>query len=151
MAVASADGPPWEWVEGDPVEVARYAMVVGVFLGVALTLLAVLITAAAFAVASGTVVFTPPYWLPFVGLVPVFGVEYLLLNAWPRWRPIVARIGISPLGLRLAFPRREIRLGWDSELVVGSNWVQGRFFLRLCRYRLTSRQSERLRRFVRAG
>lgn len=143
--------PPWEWVDGDPLEVARYGMVIGIFVGVALAGLAVLVTVTVGALTSGTLLPSPPFWLIWVEPALVAAVLYLLLAGFPRWYPVVARLGISPLGLRLTLPRREVRFSWDTELAVGPDWVQGRVVLSSRRFRLTPRQSERLHRFVRVG
>ena len=151
MTVPDFAEPPWEWVEGDPIEAARYGMVLGLFLGAVLTLVAVIVAVIVGEATFGTFLPAPPFWLIWVGEGLVVLVGCLLIRGFPRWYPVVTRLGISPLGLRLALPRREIRFGWDGELAVGPDWVQGRFELGHPRFRLTARQSERLHRFVRVG
>lgn len=143
------DGPPWEWVDGDAIRLARYSLIMGVLLGVAsLLLLASVLNSLALA---GVLSASPvPFWLMNVLtwclLVPLFLFLYLFN---PRRFPMVGRLGISPVGLRMVFPLYKVTVKWGAVNWVGPDWVEvnlGRWGSQ--RYRLTSDQVQRLARFT---
>lgn len=141
------DQPPWEWVDGDPVRSAQFALITGVFLGAA-SMLVVYFVLEALAVFQSLAV---PVFNPLFGqalLWSVLGPELLFLYLFPRRFPVVGRLGISPVGLRLGFPLRTFSVAWESVERVGPDWVDVAPLLGTMRYRLTRPQSERLRHFL---
>jgi hypothetical protein len=141
---------PWEWVEGDPVRTGQYGFVIGIFTGVALSLAVVL----ALDLLSwvGHLLSPPPVptWPLILVTQAILWPEVFFLFYFPRHFPIIGRLGISPAGLRLILPRRQVNVPWDSVQGFGPDWVAvhtGTFNTE--RYRLTPHQAERLKLFAR--
>lgn len=149
-----AEWPPWEWVPGDPVQAARGSYLFGAFFGVGLSV-AVLWALALVGVVVVQVPPPPGYSAPLVTFAAVgigLGIPPLIF----RTQPLVSALGISPAGLRiqLAGPvvsRPGRTIPWWDVRRVGPDWVEVRglrgFGMLSERYRLTTRQADRLRAF----
>jgi hypothetical protein len=146
-----ANEPPWEWVDGDPVRVAHYELLRGMFIGAVSTML-ILWILNFLGVTAG---------LPFVSIAPslspiylgsVLGAEgiFLVLAFYnvPSRIPIVGRRGISPIGLRFSpgFPGSTVR--WGQVHRVGSDWVEINVGLGPQRFKLTANQEQRVLQFI---
>ncbi len=127
-----------EWVEGDAVGSARYAALMGgLVVGFAALFLVNLL------VLSGSLGIS---WLgsSLVTLVAVAG-ELDLAGRYPRVRPILTRVGLSPRGLYLcgAWSFRPRGIAW-WKVRVGPGWVEDTSGIGKQRYRRTDRPMERL-------
>jgi hypothetical protein len=146
------DEPSWEWVDGDPVRAAQYALLGGVFLSIAAVF------------AAFTIVGILSFWgvtsyssLPSLDVclivLPLLGAEYFFLLYVPRRFPVVARIGVSAIGLRLVtvFPIHVPVLNWTRVRAVGRDWIDVDMGIFTSRYRLTLTQAQRVRQFLQVG
>jgi hypothetical protein len=144
--------PPWEWVDGDPVRAGRYGLIGGVFISIAAVFTGLMIMSILnfWGVASYLSLSTSDMWLI---VLPLLGTEYFFILYVPRRFPVVARIGVSPLGLRLVvvFPIRGPVLNRTQVRGVGRDWIAVDMGLLTSRYRLTLPQGQRIRQFLRVG
>ena len=145
------NGPPWEWVDGDPVLSRRFRRIMMADMAAMITLLALLIL---LVVLQGAGVQVHPRSSDpvYAGIVVLLPVGALFLPNLPRWFPVVRRLGISPLGVRLeaGFPERTSVWTWTEVKGIGPGWVAlSKGGLIPQRFRLTAKQSERLSHFVR--
>ena len=139
--------PPVEWVEGDPTRSTQFAFATGAFFGIGLAFLAVFlftILGEAGLVPSAGV----PFWPFMFGVYGLLAVELPFVYLFPRRHPIVARLGFSPVGLRLALPMRPIKVDWRSVRWTGPDQIEVQIPLGSQKYLLTSNQAARLARFV---
>lgn len=141
--------PPWEWVDGDPVWSSRFAFITGVLMGGAGALLALTTL-----VLVGGVVVSVGLPIPLV-MQPLLIWAFVgpaLLFMWliPRRVPVLGRIGISPVGVRLVLPIRNLTVFWSSIRRIGPDWVD-LSGAPASRYRLTPQQARRLTHFVAPG
>lgn len=149
------ENPPWEWVDGDPLRVAQYTFGQGIFLGITLSLAAIWSVVLASVLLGHPLVTLGPaasmdvFWVSFAVIESVLVIQAFYLGYFARKFPIVGRLGISPLGVRLILPRREEWVGWPSLARVGIDSIEVRPYVLLQRFRLTPRQVARLDRFMR--
>jgi len=146
------DEPSWEWVDGDPVRAAQYGLIGGVFISIAAVFAAFTIMAilSFWGVTSYPSLSSLDVWLI---VLPLLGAEFFFLLYVPRRFPVVARIGVSPLGLRLVtvFPIRGPVLNWTQVRAVGRDWIVVDMGFLTSRYRLTLTQAQRVRQFLQVG
>ena len=140
-APSSPGEPPVERVEEDAVPSAQYAALLGgLVVGFAALFPVNLL------VLSGSLGIS----LPGSSLVTLVGVavELVLTGRYPRVRPLLTRVGLSPRGLYLgragSFRRRGV--AW-WKLLVGPGWVEDTSGIGKQRYRQTDRPLERLSHF----
>ncbi len=135
------DTAPWEWVEGDSIRSARFAMGVGLLLGAGTMLMAV-------AVLSLANLLRLPTMVANILVLGWLAVDLPFLYFVPRRHAVLPRVAISPQGLRLPLPLRTLTIPWRRVVAVGPDWVRVERYLGEERYRLTDRQAERLHRFL---
>jgi hypothetical protein len=143
--------PPWEWVDGDPVRVAHFELLRGMFIGAVSTMLVLWILIFVGVTAS----------LPLISIGPAVSQIYLwsvlaaeglfLILAFyivPRRIPIIGRLGISPIGLWFAPGFRGSMVLWDQVHGVGPDWVEISAGLGPQRFKLTATQEHRVLEFL---
>ncbi len=140
------DEPPWEWVEGDQSTASLFGVVTGVLLGVAsvgfvATTISLLNLSGIW---SGLVI---PSWVTPACLLPMVGGVFFLI-LFPTRYPIVRRLGISPIGIRLEFPLRSSTVKWPAVRWIGPNYVDVKTGLGSGHIRLTANQVQRISHFV---
>ncbi|MCI4364981.1 MAG: hypothetical protein L3K10_02820 [Thermoplasmata archaeon] len=144
--------PPWEWVEGDALRSSQFAFLMGGILGVGsvVTGLVVLTLLGSVGVLRQTLI---PVWQANLLLLGILGPELSCLYLFPRWFPVVASLGISPVGLRLrmGFVLHQYTVKWRSVRRIGPDWIQIGPGLGDQRFKLTKHQADRLARFLRPG
>jgi hypothetical protein len=141
--------PPWEWVDGDTRRVAQFALGCGLVLGVFGCLLGILLLSSLRIAVVGDPFGIPPVALQLLSwgfLIP----ELACFWYFPRKYPILLRLGISPVGLRIVLLLRTINVSWPALEEVGQDWIKVSQPLDHVRYQLTAHQMERLRRFIRS-
>ncbi|MCI4336727.1 MAG: hypothetical protein L3K17_05980 [Thermoplasmata archaeon] len=140
-------GPPCEWVEGDAVRAAQFGLITGALLGGLSCLLSISLFQAAGVWAGPPFGLLTPVWGPLF-LWVILGPELVIIYYFPRRFPVIGRLGISPAGMRLAFPLASFNLPWTSVDRIGPDWIEVSPFIGSVRYRLTPYQSYRLRVFL---
>lgn len=126
------DEPPWEWINGDAVYAGRYGFLRGVLFGGVIGL------AAAYFVLLGANLFGPPsagallpesvavWWMP---VLLGFEAALLLGLGWYQsHRPVVTRLGVSPIGVRIVLPatlgQRGTVVSWWGVSVLGPQTIR---------------------------
>ncbi|MCI4352642.1 MAG: hypothetical protein L3K14_04560 [Thermoplasmata archaeon] len=142
-----ADAPPWEWVEGDPVRSRRYSFLSSMVIGTSLAFVAWAFLN--YASLNGWLVFpvAPSVLWPLL-FVLVFVPLPLILVYYARRFPVIRRLGISPVGLRLVIPPRGFTYRWGEVTRLGTDWLEVHPLLGSQRYRLTAYQAQRMIRFL---
>lgn len=150
-------GGPWEWVEGDAKRSAQYALAYWISLGIGAVLVVLLVLNFVPILTSTPSTSGSPFpslllWELASVLIFVTGVTAFRFSFQSRY-PIVARLGISPVGVRLKLPIPSLRAwnvgsDWADRPVIGSDWIGIRILGILEKYRLTDRQMARLRSFA---
>jgi hypothetical protein len=147
-----ANGPPWEWVDGDPVRASWYSLIGGVFLTVGSVCFAFVVLSL---LGFPDVTFGIRFWRldSWIFVLPLLGFEYFFLLYIPRWIPVVARIGLSPIGVRLVtvIPIRSTTVDWTDVKSVGRDWIEVYTGFLTLRYSLTLNQAQQVRRFLGVG
>jgi hypothetical protein len=138
--------PPWEWVDGDPVWSSRFTFITGLLMGGAAVLL-VLTTLFLFGEVTISIGSPIPLVLQPLLIWAFTGPALLILWLLPRRVPVLGRIGISPVGVRLVLPVRNLTILWSSVRRIGPDWVD-LSGAPASRYRLTPLQARRLTHFV---
>lgn len=142
------DEPLWEWADGDPVRAGQYVMlnnlVGGAIFAVALW---ALLTMGGL---IGWVAFPTPQTSIWALLIPFALVALPLLPAYFHRRfPVVRRLGISPVGVRLVMPPQgSTYYRWGEVTRLGPDWLEVHPLIGSERYRLTANQSQRLVHFL---
>jgi len=143
-------GASWEWVNGDAHSAAQYGLILGVILGIGtLIVSSVLLTfLGMFGIWPG----------PYLPLLPSMALMYALLAAqwslmyfYPRRFPVLGRLGISPLGLRLVLPIRGTTVSWTKVRAVGRAWMDIDSGFLTLRFSLTLDQARKVREFLQIG
>ena len=142
------DEPPWEWVDGDWVLARRFRSTMAASAAVGVGILGLLVLGLV-----GVVVYPPIWPMVWPGFVFLYVVlNFVLIDFVPRWFPVVARLGISPVGVRFqtGFLNRGSKFDWVKVHEIGTDCiaVSSGYIIRP-RYRLTTNQAERLSRFMR--
>jgi hypothetical protein len=141
--------PPWEWVDGDTVRSVQYGVLYGVILGAALVI--VVFTFISLFDPSG--LFSVPFPLlttPLLELLFLFflaGLFALLLL--PRRVPVIGRLGVSPIGVRVILPNGGHTYYWGEVSQIGPDWLDiSSLGITSRRYKLTTAQIQRVVRFL---
>jgi hypothetical protein len=139
--------PPWKWVEGDRVRAAQFRIFFGVLMGYSV-LVVIVLTLEFLVTVGGWSGPTIPVWAGFALLLPWAAGLFLWAFGviWRRF-PIVGRLGISPVGLRLMIPPRGLTVRWPAVLRVGPDFVDVIPGLRVVRFRLTTNQVQQISSF----
>jgi hypothetical protein len=140
--------PPWEWVAGDPVRAAQFGLATGILIGGFGALLVVCLLALAGLLTSApSLDAASPAWTILV--LAMATANFLFLYLFPRRFPIIGRLGISPVGVRIVLPLRGTTFPWPQVRDVGPDWIEVSSGTALReRYRLTANQAERLSHFL---
>ena len=143
-----SEEPPWEWVAGDPVRAGQFGLISGIFIGAFGALLVVYGLGIVAMVTGGPFPNVGAFgWASLV--VALATANFLFLYLFPRRYPIVGRLGISPVGIRMVLLVRGTTLPWPQVRDVGPDWVDVSSGSALRqRYRLTPKQGERLNQFL---
>lgn len=142
--------PPWEWADGDPLRSSQFAFLTWAYIFGLLVFLVILLAEAFAPTGSSGRSAESLVWV--MGAELVFIVSMGLVRIlFARWYPVIARLGISPLGLKFRMggsmwtPLRR----WGDQVIIGPNWVGIQLFGLTDRYRLTDYQIARVRGFAR--
>ena len=140
------DTAPWEWVEGDPGKVAvfrRGAAVALACAGVGTVILAV----SALNLAGVASVPSVPSWVEPLWLSPTL-VTVFFLSFYQIRNPVVSRLGVSPIGIRLVLPLRRFTVKWSAVRWVGPDFVDVKSRFGSAHIRLTPAQVQRISAFL---
>ncbi|MFZ3355728.1 MAG: hypothetical protein WA549_03085 [Thermoplasmata archaeon] len=139
--------PPWEWVEGDRGHAALYGAITGVLLIIACAVFLTNIVSMLNLTRVWPVPALPNWLESTVLLALIVGLFFSLL--FPTRYPIVRRLGISPVGIRLVFPFYRRTVEWTAVKWVGPNYVDIRTWGGSQTVRLTPEQVRGISRFLR--
>jgi hypothetical protein len=136
--------PPFEWVDGDPIWAKRFTLIelASITCGALIPIIALL---GSFGVLQGL----PGYLVALASLAGSGGILGAAIPGWwlPRRRPVVRRLGISPVELRLEYSFRKMETPWnrvrwwDPFRIEVLQWAGSSRFL------LTDSQAIRIRHF----
>jgi len=142
-----ADEPPWEWVDGDHVLARRFRWAAAACVGIGLVFVPLLLLDPAGMAANLSI--SGALWS---GVTSVYLLlNFLVLYYVPKRFPVMDRLGLSPVGVRLesGFVKRGLPFSWSEVREVGPDWIavsKGSALRQ--RYRLTTIQAERLSHFL---
>jgi len=140
------DEPPWEWVEGDRAKAALFRSVSFILLALSCVVLVGDILPMLNLPGLGPGPFIPLWLESILLLLLAFGVLFLII--FPTQYPIVRRLGISPIGIRLGLPLRMRTVKWSAVKWVGPNYVDLGTVFGNQPVRLTLKQVQRISRFL---
>lgn len=139
--------PPVEWVAGDPLWARRFSILepVAFAAGISVPILFLL----------GTVIDLSPGTTPLVGVWifltvagPFGGVLAPVAASWiPRRWPVIRRLGISPLELRLEYSFRKPSYPWSMVRWKDPRRIEISLSLGSVQFLLTEVQANRIRSF----
>lgn len=145
--------PSWEWVDGDPVRSARFSIFQGVlFASLTLTVFGAILNFLGLLTGDRATAFFDTIEAQVILLSTTGACLLLSLAAYsmPKRVPVVRRLGISRMGLRMVMglSRRGYKVWWGEVSRVGPDFLEVSRGLFPQRFKLTPYQQQRLVRFL---
>jgi hypothetical protein len=143
--------PPIEWVAGDPIWARRFKLIELLSIAVC-ALIPILILQSAFVNISAGANYLDGLGVIAIFVVPACGA-LATIPAWllPRRRPVVRRLGISPLQLRVEYSFRNLDVAWQDVRWLDPFRIEISRKLGSMQFLLTNDQASRIRSFFQYG
>jgi hypothetical protein len=140
--------PSIEWVDGNLVRARQFTFIDGASIVIALLILTIVLLATFTALLGGTLSAAELGGIAFTASALSGAVSIFAFSRLPRRWPVVKRLGISPMELRLDYSFRKLKTPWNLVRWRDRDHIEVLRGGRSTEFLLTEPQAERVRRFL---